>query len=313
MTNDPPACRLCGATQFEDLGALADGDLFAGRVLHTPLPGGRLWRCRSCESLLRSPVESAATYLDLYSRGAGAHWHGGAPREDLRVVRELIVANPGVRRVLDIGCGTGDFLVSLGAGYHAYGIEPSAAAAMAARRGVTIVGASIASLPADAHYDAIVLIDVIEHVGDVGALLDRAYAHVVPNGLLVVSTGDPCCAAWRRRGSRFWYSSFPEHLTFPSVAYFAGWAERHHAGPVSQTPIRYRSIGVWRRLLGLAIQTAYQLSPAAFDAVGRIGGWLMRRRAPRQRHYSPGIPGVFRDHQVLVVRRPVQRAPTTPG
>jgi len=298
-------CRLCGSAAVEDLGALADGDLFAGRVIRPSLPGGRLWRCGECESLFRNPTRAAGQYMELYARGADTHWHSSAKREDFRVVIDQLSEARGVRRVLDVGCGTGDFLDALGPCYQRFGIEPSAAADIAARRGTTIVGASLAGLAAGTCFDAITLIDVIEHVMDVGALLDQAYAHLVPGGLLIISTGNPGCTAWRRLGSRFWYSSFPEHLTFPSLAYFRTWADRHGAGPVRHFPIRYRSLGVVQRALCGVMQVAYLASPAAFDAVGRAVGWLLRRPQPRQRHFSPGVPGLFTDHHVLVLRRPI--------
>ena len=70
------------------------------------------------------------------------------------------------------------------------------------------------------------MIDVIEHVTNPGELLDQALPHLTPGGTLIISTGDAGNVLWRRVfRSRFWYSSFPEHITFPSLRYFHIWHE----------------------------------------------------------------------------------------
>jgi SAM-dependent methyltransferase len=131
--DDPPACRLCGAADAESLGTIPDSDFFAGRVLSQSLPGGRLWRCRRCDSMFRHPILASEAYLRLYQAGAPEQWSGEGNRRDLQLVRAIIAVRPGVQTVLDVGCGTGDFLTSLPGPLARFGIEPSTAAVSALR------------------------------------------------------------------------------------------------------------------------------------------------------------------------------------
>ena len=297
----PAACRLCGAGDVECLGVIPPGDFFAGRVLSEPLAGGRLWRCRGCASLFRHPVLSDAEYLKLYETGAAEQWSDGGDRNDLRHIRSIIASRPGVRNVLDVGCGTGDFLASLPAAIGKFGIEPSVAAAeRASVRGVRIVS-PLQELAESARFDVITLIDVIEHLRQPALLLDLALQHLSPGGAIVVSTGDPQCAAWRIFRSRFWYSSFPEHVSFPSSRFFETWLAAKGIGTVETRRTRNLRLspGLWCAFW--VVQAGYAVSPFLFHRVGRVAGlfgWLL----PRRRHACPAAPGVFVDHQVVIIQ-----------
>jgi SAM-dependent methyltransferase len=255
--------------------------------------------------MFRYPVLSAASYRELYEAGAADQWSGDTDRVDMQVVRSVIHEHPGVASVLDVGCGTADFLASLPASLSRCGIEPSAGAATeAARRGVRIVAGSIEELPADARFDVITLIDVIEHLPQPALHLERAYAHLASGGLLIVSTGDPLHPLWRKVfRSRFWYSSFPEHVAFPSRRFFDAWAARRGAH-VRVLPIRYRQLPIWKSAVFLLIQAVYFASPRALDWTGRALGLLKRMPRPRRQYFAPGVGGLFEDHQVVAIRRP---------
>jgi SAM-dependent methyltransferase len=302
----PPACRLCGAAEAESLGTIADSDFFAGRVLSQPLPGGRLWRCRHCDSMFRHPILASEAYLRLYQEGAPEQWSGEGNRRDLQLVRAIIAVRPGVQTVLDVGCGTGDFLTSLPGPLARFGIEPStAAAAQAAARGVSIAGSSVERLPPEMRFDVITLIDVIEHLPDPAAMLDLLCRHLSANGIAIISTGDPQCVAWRVLKSRFWYSSFPEHISFPSHRFFEQWQADGGAGPLSKRHTRYRHLPYWQWALYGIIQAGYFVSPSLFNWAGRAAGrlgWLQ----PQRRFFSPGVPGLFVDHQVVTIQRAAQ-------
>jgi SAM-dependent methyltransferase len=306
MTTDRPLeCRVCGGPGPQNLGALGEGDFFAGRVLPAAIPGGRLWGCVECGSLFRHPILTAARYRRLYEGGAAGQWSGDGARRDFEVVRSVVVG-AGAERVLDVGCGAGDFLASLPPTLERFGVEPSAQAAeRAADRGLRIVAPTLEELPGDAHFDIITVIDVIEHVPQPATLLEQAFAHLEPGGLVVVSTGNPGHPAWRRRfRARFWYSSFPEHISFPSRQFYEGWARARGGEVESVTNTRYRTLPAWKAAGFWLVQVAYWVSPRLLDRAGRTIGALTRAPAPRRRHFSPAIGGVFADHWVVAIRRP---------
>jgi SAM-dependent methyltransferase len=305
MTDGTPICRLCRAAEAEDLGEIPDSDYFAGRVLAKPIPGGRLFRCGACRSMFRHPALSSAEYLRLYSTGAATQWSGAPSREDFRLIKLMVMADSTGQKVLDIGCGTGDFLDTLPPGCEKFGVEPSAAAAFATRRGIRILGADVMSIPEEAEFDVITLIDVIEHLPEPAALLIEAYSRIRPGGKIIVSTGDPEARPWRAFGSRFWYVGFPEHVSFPSLEFCRLWCEERNASARKAYAIRYRRLGVAGRALGLLVQLAYFSSPRMFSSAGRVMQALRGSVTSHRQTFVPGVPGLFVDHHILTIQKPV--------
>jgi SAM-dependent methyltransferase len=288
------------------MGRIPGTDFFAGRVQPAALPAGELWRCLDCESLFRHPALAQAVYNELYETGTADQWSSDSnKRLDLQTVRSVVLSRAGDLRVLDVGCGSGDFLASLPQGISRFGIEPSTgAAALAERRGIRIAAAMLEQLPEEARFDVITIIDVIEHLPEPKDLLERAYAHLSPGGLIIVSTGDPLTPAWRKFfGARFWYSSFPEHITFPSRAFFAAWAKGKGAAVTAELATRYMPLSAVHRAIYLLIQVVYWISPRLLDWTGRLIGTLQGAPHPRRQHFSPGVKGLFVDHQVIAIRR----------
>jgi SAM-dependent methyltransferase len=304
MEHEPVTCRLCDAPRIRCLGTIPDSDYFAGRVLRYPIGGGHLWRCDSCQSMFRHPVLPSSAYLRLYADGAEDEWRADCGRQDLAIIRRIIAEKPRPSGVLDVGCGAGDFLLTLPANMARYGVEPSVAASAAARkRGMSILAPTLDDLPPEAAFDVITIIDVIEHVADPRALLDAALPHLSPGGSLIIATGDAGNALWRRVfRSRFWYSSFPEHITFPSLNYFHIWHEGKGLHAPEAKKLKYRRMPLWKTAIYFASQVVYLASPSLLNRVGRCADWFRRAPNPRRRFFSPGAPGVFTDHQIVTIR-----------
>jgi 2-polyprenyl-6-hydroxyphenyl methylase/3-demethylubiquinone-9 3-methyltransferase len=98
--------------------------------------------------------------------------------------------------MLDIGCGAG--LVCEPAarmGFAVSGIDPAEENIAVARShsekgGLSIHyrAATVESLPPDEMHDVVTLLEVVEHVPDVGAMVAEAARHLKPGGLLIGST-----------------------------------------------------------------------------------------------------------------------------
>jgi SAM-dependent methyltransferase len=306
MKQQPSACRLCGGTRISSLGVLSDGDFFAGRVLAAPLSGGRLWSCAACRSMFRHPVLPDSEYRRLYAEGLAEGWVADEARQDVVIVRQLITAETNAARVLDVGCGGGEFLMTLAVDVCKFGVEPSLAAATVARhRGVSILAPTLDELSPDARFDFITMIDVIEHAVDPTELLDAALLHLLPGGSLIIATGDAGYVLWRRVfKSRFWYPSFPEHISFPSLDYLEMWRKKRGLQPPKAIRLRYRRLPLWKKVLCLVSQLGYFASPAIVNRVERMIDGLHRAPHPRRRFFSPAGSGVFRDHHVVQIQLP---------
>lgn len=305
MVADPRACRLCGDPRIRCLGVIPDSDFFAGRVLPRPIYGGYLWSCDACESMFRHPVMPNADYLHLYAAGSADEWVADEGRQDLAIIRMVITGQPKGGSVLDVGCGAGGFLASLPAGVKKYGVEPSVAAAAAAKqRGVSIIAQTFDGMSRSERFDVITMIDVIEHVANPAELLDAALPHLNAGGTLIVATGDPGYFLWRRVfRSKFWYSIFPEHISFPSKKFFGLWQKANGLQAPTFVNLKYRRMPLFRTLVHFVFQALYVGSPAALNLIGRSLQWLRRVPHPRRRTFSPGAPGVYTDHQIVTIQR----------
>jgi 2-polyprenyl-6-hydroxyphenyl methylase/3-demethylubiquinone-9 3-methyltransferase len=166
-----------------------------------------------------TPTGSAATLdpdeIDRFARLASEWWDpsgkfralhriGPARLTFLRdeMVRHFALAGSGLRplqalRVLDVGCGGGliaEPLARLGA--QVTGLDPALETIEAARRHAAGQGLSIdfragrvEELAAEAQtFDAVVCLEVVEHVPDASAFLKTCAALVRPGGLMLLST-----------------------------------------------------------------------------------------------------------------------------
>ncbi len=116
------------------------------------------------------------------------HWWW-AGRQTL--IKELLIGdNP--KKILDIGCGTGEtltFVKSIFPKAAVTGVDLSAeAVAYTKRRGHPAKKADALHLPfAEGSFDAILLLDVIEHIEDDSAVLAEAKRVLKSNGVIVIT------------------------------------------------------------------------------------------------------------------------------
>ncbi|HET9852263.1 MAG TPA: class I SAM-dependent methyltransferase [Candidatus Limnocylindrales bacterium] len=140
-------------------------------------------------------------------------------------------------RVLDVGAGTGDLVGFLaGAGWEAFGVEPSQAIAEVGRERGLSIEATTARSYIDAWrvrggeaFGAVTLMNVLEHVPDPVGLLESVAALLAPGGRVVVRVPNDFSAlqaAARRLIPRDWWVMVPDHLNYFDHASIAAVIER---------------------------------------------------------------------------------------
>jgi glycosyltransferase involved in cell wall biosynthesis/SAM-dependent methyltransferase len=122
-------------------------------------------------------------------------------------------------RLLEIGCGSGDFLVAAAdRGYEVTGVEYSPYACERTRsllggRGTVIQGEIQDILHQEPSFDVCVLNDVLEHARDPRALLSGVHSLLKPGGTLFVAT--PSLDSWSAKLMKNrWMEFKPEHLHY---------------------------------------------------------------------------------------------------
>ncbi|HBH02505.1 MAG: hypothetical protein A2X36_05640 [Elusimicrobia bacterium GWA2_69_24] len=185
------ACPLCGSLRAapvweEILDADARRVSGASEVRVVECTG-----CRFCFTNPRPSEEILSRYYGLVTDGVGAADEGSGSRqalfaEGLSLIRRLA---PG-RRLLDVGCWTGEFLrVARAEGFGGRGVEINPVLAEYARNqhGLDVLVGGFGDVPLDpGSADAVTMWDVLEHLRDPRRAVRRAFDVLVPAGLLVV-------------------------------------------------------------------------------------------------------------------------------
>lgn len=298
-------CRICRRGEAESLGEIPDCGEFAGQQVSPSIKGGRLWSCKACGSMFRYPTLSPDEYLAFYEKASSRVWEGGRhQRNDFATIYALLLNHIG-GSMLDVGCFTGEFLTGVPEKFKKYGVEPSKLASdSAASKGVNVLGKTLADLDSRRMFEVVVAIDVVEHMVDAESFLMEALAHVKKNGLLLISTGNPDCGYWRGIfKSRFWYSSFPEHLVFPSFKYFCEFAERQNLPIPEQIRFKYRDNNFSASLFGIFNQLVYAISAPKYSAWIRLVRRLKGKENPMAEDIPLSAAGIFPDHHVIIFRK----------
>jgi SAM-dependent methyltransferase len=292
-----PKCRTCGAGAVRKVGPLPDVWEFAGSRQSVPIPGGNLWRCQSCGLAFRHPLLEPSVYERLYQDGKTDLWDW-EDRQDFALIGRHIATLPPGLDVLDIGCYTGQLLASLPGHHRLYGVEPNdAAARIATERGVRVIAASFKDLArVEQSFDVITACDVIEHVPDPLEFLSELGARLRPGGRLMISTGNSDAWLWRLLRSRYWYSYFPEHISFVGSRWFKLMPGRVRLRLLQLVPFNYRTVEISAAsLLPLLGAGLYACSPRLCRIVRRMIGSGRNADGP-----PPGC-GASRDHIFCVL------------
>lgn len=136
-----------------------------------------------------------ALYEQLFE-AESRHWWCVARRRIVvhLVERFLRCRRDGRPRVLEFGCGAGLTLADLGARYEVLGVDASPVAArLSARRGLRVLTGTLPDrvpVPEGA-FDAVLLLDVLEHIQRDAEAAASALRCVAPGGILVATA--PAC------------------------------------------------------------------------------------------------------------------------
>ena len=180
------------------------------------LPEGPLLRCPSCGQLASScSIEAHAESLKKWDTREGTD-PGAASAARYRTVvsRRLagvlsLLKQTAAPKLLDVGCSSGALMaVARDLGFQVSGVEPAHDAAQTAQRAGFEVfhGLLHEAAYADASFDACVMFELLEHVGEPLALMRECARIVRPGGVLVVNT--PNAASWTARAMQARWEGF---------------------------------------------------------------------------------------------------------
>ena len=206
-------CHVCGGARFYYLFSASDY---------------RVVRCDDCGLVFLNPQPSDDVLARIYSAdyflGSNTEKSSQAVREIKQATARLYLSEisrycgPDSGRLLEIGCGDGDFLVTAqAAGWRVTGVDYSAAACEKARQrlknGEVFCGELQSTRLEAEQFDLCVISDVIEHVRSPMDFLREIHRLLKPGGALFIAT--PSIDSWSARLMRQkWMEFKAEHLTY---------------------------------------------------------------------------------------------------
>lgn len=195
--------------------------LFEARSFGDPC---HVLQCAQCTLIYKDRHPDAAAMAGTYGSSyvhfsadanAGVAEVNSARQKLSRCLRLLGGPTKGsAARILDIGCGAGEFVrIAAGLGFAAEGIDPNLPAAL---ESPVLRRADPEILPAGG-YDVVTLLNVAEHVTDPLRLFRASVRLLRPGGVMLVTC--PFGGSWARRGyrQRWVHLALDEHLLFWTV------------------------------------------------------------------------------------------------
>jgi 2-polyprenyl-3-methyl-5-hydroxy-6-metoxy-1,4-benzoquinol methylase len=215
---------VCGSSERRRLGLRGDAPITASLGAREDAPTTTVYRCRGCRLVYCDPIPSGDTVEDVYG---GVEDYFTIPIDEARleyyrsVGRTLLDVRGGrAGRLLDVGCGRGEFVHAAGqVGWEAHGIDPDAPFVEYARARFGLETVTAAEIDASGFppgsFDAITLNGVLEHIPEPVPALEHAARLLAPDGVLFfeVPNGDVVRFAAADLVLRALRSPFTSHLS----------------------------------------------------------------------------------------------------
>ena len=214
------SCPSCYSDDITFCGNIPSINSIAGSKEGNLLPDGSLYQCKVCNLYFRWPRISKVELDRLYKEANQSNWqYEPQNRIDWKLAADWLKEKFGQGTILEIGCWDGKFLNHLGDNFQRYAIEINEVAIRKAEaRGACIVEKNIDKLDqVQLRFDAIVAFDFIEHTENSKHFLKEIASLLHDKGFIVISSGNTEAITWKISGSRYWYCSNPEHISFINI------------------------------------------------------------------------------------------------
>ncbi len=278
-----------------------------------PFPDRVPWlsRCQGCGLGWADPQpgekELAEIYGDHYYEQFGFVEENGGPHKGLSLIKQatysrilrhaekILGPDSGQRRLLDVGCGLGFSLEAAAKrGWEPLGLDPLASESEGRRglHGQPIRKGTLETFRPDHPFEAVSMVDLIEHVRDPVAAIARAAEFLAPGGLLLVATNN--IESWMSRvmGGR-WPLLIRAHLWFLSPRTLS-FAAKKAGLKVLATRTSWRTYNTDYICSILARGTNFALARA-------VSRWILRW-VPRPLRLIPWPP--IPEGMVVIARKP---------
>jgi SAM-dependent methyltransferase len=298
------ACPACGEGKASVLADKVPGFSLTSSGIAFDQVDFKLLECDACGLVYKTPRPSDAELDRFYATIRFEDWEKGVLYPTDERIIEILKGLPDGARILDFGCSIARVSSLFANRCEVTGFEPNKPSAEIARgRGLTVVDSMDALKQMGPVFDAILLMDVFEHLGEPRELPATLASLLAPGGRLVILTGDGDAPEFRKSPADFWYFQLFGHLCCLTRRHIDHLAKQLSLAVDSVTEhCHYR-----HPLKELLRQKARRFAYCAHRRDASVGQRLISRlpvirRAARWRN-APAFTCTV-DHVVIVLRRP---------
>ena len=276
-----PNCPVCTSSKIAIIGNITYSQpiLFSTQTVSFKIKP-KLYKCKNCKSKFISNLVCKDVLIELYrTSNSSEKWQSfdfenDKPRVMIEELKSLLAYD---KKILDVGCNTGDFLdFAKKQGCHTYGVEYSKNCQQ------ILEGKGHHCFSSEQEigetYDVITAFDVIEHVDNVFSFFEFYTQKLKSGGFFILLTGDISCISAMLSGLKWWYFNLPEHIVFPSKKFFR-----------SQSFLELKKI-----------VSVYQSNYFNFPLLSRIK--IILNSLIQARQYN-GFPVISQDHILVVMQK----------
>ena len=211
-------CRLCGdvlTLRYPGVDGWDDAGDFSPSA-HEVGAHVDLYACRRCGTVQTADLPTPEFLESRYSATQDVEYleEETGRRKTAQRILDLLGERIAPGRMLDIGCGHGLLMAEARhRGWDPVGLEFSEASVAHARSlGLEVLTQPIEEAPFEpGSFQAVMAIDLIEHLSDPRDFVQRCRSLLAPGGALVIATPDPESLLARAFGKR-WWGYIPAHL-----------------------------------------------------------------------------------------------------
>jgi SAM-dependent methyltransferase len=260
-------------------------------------------QCASCALLYKTSTLTPDQFTEYYARTDFHKWELAGFHPPERLTLKILRTLHRGARILDFGCSSGRLLAPLVSSYECVGYEINDAAAREARRkGLSVLSAHALAATRPNSFDAVVMMNIFEHLLDPLTVLARLTKLLRPGGSLIIMTGNGGTRACRRDPAQFWYFRNLEHVIMMTRGHADWLAERLGLRLSRWLDICYCELPYSERILQYAQHVAYWQFRTGSTAVKALLRLIPRVRRAEGWPLAPRFTA-GRDHVVAMFRK----------
>lgn len=221
-------CPGCKSKSYLQTGAKSPG--FKVRINNKTFKQEKYFikECQKCGLLYRSNCLTTKDFSKYYKEVDHRKWESEKYFPTERVIIKILQNLPNKSKILDFGCSSGRLLSCLVSTQKCFGFEINKNASKEAeKKGIKILKWRDLN-DKKIRFDAILLVDVFEHLQKPTLVLANLIKQLKKRGHLLLVTGNADVKACRRDPSQFWYFRIIEHVIMLTKKYAVWLCEKKH-------------------------------------------------------------------------------------